>query len=81
MNIYGYGRYGEQNYQLLQTRFGDVLISRNGTVNWPPRFRNLTLLNYFLWGYWFMLRKQQHWTSWKPTLVLCDCSKSDPKFD
>ncbi|GFU98710.1 hypothetical protein TNCV_3197281 [Trichonephila clavipes] len=27
------------------------LISRFGPVNWPPRSCDLTLLDYFLWGY------------------------------
>ena len=26
-----------ETIELLQTRFGDKLISRNGLVNWPPR--------------------------------------------
>ncbi|GFU85670.1 transposase [Trichonephila clavipes] len=30
---------------------GDRLISRFGPVNWPPRFCDLTPLDYFLWGY------------------------------
>ncbi|GFT06830.1 DUF4817 domain-containing protein [Trichonephila clavipes] len=36
---------------LLKDTFGDRLISRFGPVNWPPRSRNLTPLDYFLWGY------------------------------
>ena len=36
---------------LLKSKFGDKLISRNGTVNWPPRSCDLTPLDYFLWGY------------------------------
>ncbi|GFV63714.1 RNase H domain-containing protein [Trichonephila clavipes] len=36
---------------LLKDTFGDRLISRFGPVNWPPRSRDLTLLDYFLWGY------------------------------
>ncbi|GFX28381.1 putative transposable element [Trichonephila clavipes] len=36
---------------LLKDRFGDRLISRFGPVNWPPRFCDLTPLDYFLWGY------------------------------
>ncbi|GFV56586.1 putative DD41D transposase [Trichonephila clavipes] len=31
--------------------FGDRPISRFGPVNWPPRSCDLTLLDYFLWGY------------------------------
>ncbi|GFW31464.1 transposable element Tc3 transposase [Trichonephila clavipes] len=36
---------------LLKDTFGDRLISRFGLVNWPPRFCDLTPLDYFLWGY------------------------------
>ncbi|GFT51468.1 transposable element Tcb1 transposase [Trichonephila clavipes] len=36
---------------LLKDSFGDRLISRFGPVNWPPRSCDLTLVNYFLWGY------------------------------
>ncbi|GFS52103.1 eyes absent homolog [Trichonephila clavipes] len=36
---------------LLKDMFGDRLISRFGPVNWPPRSRDLTPLDYFLWGY------------------------------
>ncbi|GFV64097.1 putative transposable element [Trichonephila clavipes] len=36
---------------LLKDTFDDRLISRFGPVNWPPRSRDLTPLNYFLWGY------------------------------
>ncbi|GFU30739.1 uncharacterized protein TNCV_1444531 [Trichonephila clavipes] len=36
---------------LLKDTFGDRLISRFGPVNWPPRFCDLSPLDYFLWGY------------------------------
>ncbi|GFW22190.1 uncharacterized protein TNCV_1429441 [Trichonephila clavipes] len=37
---------------LLKDTFGDRrLISHFGPVNWPPRSCDLTLLDYFLWGY------------------------------
>ncbi|GFV55293.1 tigger transposable element-derived protein 1 [Trichonephila clavipes] len=36
---------------LLKDTLGDRLISRFGPVNWPPRSCDLTLLDYFLWGY------------------------------
>ncbi|GFY17479.1 transposable element Tc3 transposase [Trichonephila clavipes] len=36
---------------LLKDTFGDRLISRFGPVNWSPRSCDLTLLDYFLWGY------------------------------
>ncbi|GFS49217.1 transposase [Trichonephila clavipes] len=36
---------------LLKDTFGDRLITRFGSVNWPPRSCDLTPLDYFLWGY------------------------------
>ncbi|GFX24552.1 putative DD41D transposase [Trichonephila clavipes] len=36
---------------LLKNTFGDRLISRFGPVNWPLRSCDLTLLDYFMWGY------------------------------
>ncbi|GFW14036.1 uncharacterized protein TNCV_3546251 [Trichonephila clavipes] len=36
---------------LLKDTLGDRLISRFGTVNWPPRSCDLTPIDYFLWGY------------------------------
>ncbi|GFX26886.1 uncharacterized protein TNCV_1840581 [Trichonephila clavipes] len=36
---------------LLKDTFGDRLISSFGPVNWPPRSCDLTLPDYFLWGY------------------------------
>ncbi|GFV76421.1 DUF4817 domain-containing protein [Trichonephila clavipes] len=36
---------------LLKDTFGDRLISRFGSVNWPPRSCDLTPLDYFLWSY------------------------------
>ncbi|GFV63903.1 putative transposable element [Trichonephila clavipes] len=36
---------------LLKDTFGDRLISCFEPVNWPPRSRDLTPLDYFLWGY------------------------------
>ncbi|GFW14721.1 DUF4817 domain-containing protein [Trichonephila clavipes] len=36
---------------LLKDTFNDRLFSRSGPVNWPPRYRDLTPLEYFLWGY------------------------------
>ncbi|GFX49952.1 putative transposable element [Trichonephila clavipes] len=36
---------------LLKDTFGDRLISRFGPVNWPPRYCDLTPLDYFRWGY------------------------------
>ncbi|GFW80048.1 uncharacterized protein TNCV_984571 [Trichonephila clavipes] len=36
---------------LLKDTFGDRLISRFGSVNWPPRSCDLTPLDHFLWGY------------------------------
>ncbi|GFW32077.1 uncharacterized protein TNCV_2601031 [Trichonephila clavipes] len=36
---------------LLKDTLSDRLISRFGHVNWPPRSCDLTLLDFFLWGY------------------------------
>ncbi|GFW64377.1 putative transposable element [Trichonephila clavipes] len=36
---------------LFKDTLGNRLISRFGPVNWPPRFCDLTPLQYFLWGY------------------------------
>ncbi|GFT78420.1 DUF4817 domain-containing protein [Trichonephila clavipes] len=36
---------------LLKDTFGDRLISRFEPVNWPPRYCDLTPLDYFLWSY------------------------------
>ncbi|GFV14581.1 uncharacterized protein TNCV_3999321 [Trichonephila clavipes] len=36
---------------LLKDTLGDRLISRFGSVNWPPRSCDLTPLDCFLWGY------------------------------
>ena len=40
-----------ETIELLKTKFGDKILSRNGPVNWPPRSCDLTPLDYFLWGY------------------------------
>ena len=37
--------------KLLETKFGERVISRNGTVGWSPRSCNLKPLEYFLWSY------------------------------
>ena len=37
--------------ELLEEKFGEWIISRNGFVNWPPRSCDLTPLDFFLWGY------------------------------
>ena len=36
---------------LLETKFGERVISRNGPVGWPPWCCDLTPLDYLLWGY------------------------------
>ncbi|GFV69425.1 histone-lysine N-methyltransferase SETMAR [Trichonephila clavipes] len=43
---------------LLKDTFGDRLISRFGSVNWPPRSCDLTPLDYFLWGYFFFDKRE-----------------------
>jgi len=35
----------------LQQRFGERLISKNGTVAWPHRSPDLADSDFFLWGY------------------------------
>ena len=40
-----------ETINLLRTKFGDAIISKNGPVNWPPRSCDLTPLDFFLWGY------------------------------
>ncbi|GFV78309.1 transposable element Tcb2 transposase [Trichonephila clavipes] len=39
------------SHSSCHNRFGDRLISRFGSVNWPPRSCDSTPLDYFLWGY------------------------------
>ncbi|MFR7076297.1 DUF4817 domain-containing protein [Streptococcus pneumoniae] len=36
---------------ILHERFPDMVISRGGDINWPPRSCDLTPLDFFLWGY------------------------------
>ena len=36
---------------LLNRLFSQKLISRHGDVNWPPRSPDLTLPDFYLWGY------------------------------
>ena len=36
---------------LLETKFGEYVIPRNGPVGWPPWSCNLTQLDYSLWDY------------------------------
>lgn len=36
--------------ELLQRKFGNRRISRNGPIAWPPRSPDLTPLDFFLWG-------------------------------
>ncbi|GFX59360.1 putative DD41D transposase [Trichonephila clavipes] len=45
------GHTARATIDLLKDTFGDRLFSRFGPVNWPPRFCDLTPLDYFLWGY------------------------------
>ena len=40
-----------ETINLLKTKFGNAIISKNGPVNWPPRSCDLTPLDFFLWGY------------------------------
>ncbi|GFU39256.1 uncharacterized protein TNCV_3811121 [Trichonephila clavipes] len=52
---------------LLKDTFGDRLISRFGPVNWPPRFCDLTPLDYFLWGY---VKSLVYAECWKTTFAV-----------
>ena len=36
---------------LLNVKFGERVISRNGPVEWPPHSFDLTPLDFFLWGH------------------------------
>ena len=36
---------------LLQTKFGERVILRNGNIAWPARSCDLTPMDFFLWGY------------------------------
>ena len=36
---------------LLKSKNGERVISRNGPVDWPPRSCDLTPLDFFLWGH------------------------------
>jgi hypothetical protein len=36
---------------LLRQLFGELIISRNSQINWPPRSPDLSAPDYFLWGY------------------------------
>lgn len=36
---------------VLHEQFPDMVISRGGDVNWPPRSCDLTPLDFFLWGF------------------------------
>ena len=37
-----------ETIDLLKENFHEQIISRNGPVNWPPRYCDLTPLDYFL---------------------------------
>ncbi|GFU95857.1 uncharacterized protein TNCV_4857811 [Trichonephila clavipes] len=75
---------------LLKDTFGDLLISRFGPVNWPPRSCALTPLSYFLWGYvshWSLRIIHKGLTIWKTTFAVLlpiyghKCWKSHRKLD
>ena len=36
---------------LLEGKFCERVVSRNGSVEWPPRSCDLTPLDFFLWGH------------------------------
>lgn len=37
--------------RFLEENFGDHLITTNGPIRWPPRSPDLSVLDFFLWGY------------------------------
>ena len=36
--------------EFLKQNLGDVIISKNGNVNWPARSPDLTAPDFFMWG-------------------------------
>ncbi|XP_044762467.1 uncharacterized protein LOC123319508 [Coccinella septempunctata] len=40
-----------QSLAVVNQLFPEKVISRRGTINWPPRSPDLTPLDYFMWGY------------------------------
>ena len=40
-----------ESMDLLREHLGEQIISGNGPVDWPPRSCDITLLDFFLWGY------------------------------
>jgi hypothetical protein len=40
-----------QNLELLESKFGERIISRRTRRPWPPRSPDLSACDYFLWGY------------------------------
>lgn len=39
------------NVTYLNTHFGERWIGTNGPIRWPPRSPDLTVMDFFLWGY------------------------------
>lgn len=37
--------------QVVQRMFPEKVISKNGDINWPPRSPDLTVMDFFLWGF------------------------------
>ena len=40
-----------ENMQLLQRKFPGHVVSKNGDLEWPPRSPDLTVPDFFHWGY------------------------------
>jgi hypothetical protein len=40
-----------ENLELLESKFGDRVISRRTRRPWPPRSPDLSMCDFFLWGY------------------------------
>lgn len=40
-----------QDVQNLLNEQHEIWIGRDGPINWPPRFPDLTFLDFYLWGH------------------------------
>ena len=46
-----YNAHEQCNHTLLREQFPDRLMSKRGDGPWPPRPPDLTVIDFFLWGY------------------------------
>ena len=51
-----------ENLELLQSKFGDRLISRRTQHPWPPRSPDLSACDYLLWDYILEIESVREWT-------------------